>query len=303
MNFNYRYSLLWVVPCLLFSCKDDGNGDVPTPGSSSEKQQVIDQYNSVFKATEVTSFPWNGDAASCKPGTMDSDIQAKTLQRVNYFRGLAGLSTDITFRDDWNQKCMQAALMCHANNALNHTPPSSWSCYTEGGREAALKSNLSATPSTQAIISYMRDAGAGNIDVGHRRWILYSRGKTMGHGATSRYDALWVSGGSSMPSNMLDYIAWPPKYVPSPFVWPRWSFSVPLGNFANAKVKVTSNGSEIPATIISRAANFGDPTLVFEPQGIDATTDGKTYTVEVSGVMVGGETKSYTHTTTIVKVD
>ena len=295
--------LLLVCGLLTISgCKGDEESE-PTDERNFGKEKVLADYQSIYLATEMTVFPWNGSTSSCTAGSPDAESQQKTLQRINYFRELAGLPGDITFRDDWNQKCMEAALMCHANNQLNHFPPNTWNCYTADGNEAAGRSNLSSSPSTRAVVSYMQDRGAGNIDVGHRRWILFSRAKTMGHGATNRYDALWVSGGSTTPSNPPESIAWPPEIVPAPFVWDRWSLSVPGGDFANANVKLTSDGSPVSLNVVSRSANFGDPTIVFEPTGIDTQTDDKVYSVEVSNVMVGGVAKTFSYDVTIVLVD
>jgi len=59
----------------------------------------------------------------------------------------------------------------------------------------------------------MQDEGTWNYAVGHRRWILYSKLLTIGSGNTDTTNALWVVGdfASSYPSNMPEFIAWPPK--------------------------------------------------------------------------------------------
>jgi hypothetical protein len=99
-------------------------------------------------------------------------------------------------------------------------------------------------------------------------------------------------------------VAWPPKYAPAPFIWPRWSLSVPGGDFNNATVTLTSNGITIPVTIEHRNGSYGDPTIVFVPETIDKTTDGKKYLVEVKDVLLkSGESKSYSHEVTVVTVN
>ncbi|MFT5724007.1 MAG: hypothetical protein ACI9JN_001124 [Bacteroidia bacterium] len=304
MKKNISYGLVcFCIIVLISACKDDAASTSVDPEAQAI-EQVRAQYKSSFEATEVSSFNWNGSTTNCTAGVMDVDVQSKSLERINYFRVLAGLPGNIVFKEDWNQKCMEAALMCHANGQLNHAPPANWNCYTDDGKTAAGRSNLSSSPSTRAMVSYMRDAGGNNQAAGHRRWILYSRAKTMGHGATSKYDALWVIGGSEAPDKMPEYVAWPPKYAPAPFIWPRWTFSVPGGDFINSTVTVTSDGIDIPLTIEYRNGSFGDPTIVFVPQSIDNETDGKKYVVEVSNVLLNsGETKSYKHEVTVVTVN
>jgi uncharacterized protein YkwD len=283
------------------SCKDDSPPSVD-PGSSDEA--IREGYKNNITATHLVDFGWTGSTSTCTAGSISADAQAKTLQRINYFRDLAGLPSDITFNTVWNAQCHEAALMCHANSKLSHSPPSTWNCYSADGAAAAGRSNLSSSSSTNAMISYMRDHGSNNTAVGHRRYILSSRAKTMGHGATNRYDALWVIGGSENNPNPPEYIAWPPNVVPAPLVFPRWSFGIPDANFATSTVEMKEEGGlNVNVNVVSQSDNFGDPTIVFEPQGIDLTTNGKTYEVSVKGVVVGLDTKDFNYKVRIVTID
>ena len=138
---------------------------------------------------------WTGSTASCTAGTLSDQAHSKVLQRINYYRRLAGLADDIVLDTVKNTKSQQAALIMSANSNLSHNPPPTWRCYTAEGAEAAGKSNLGlGFHSTNAIDGYMEDFGTNNTAVGHRRWILYSRAKVMGHGSTSNSQALWVIG-------------------------------------------------------------------------------------------------------------
>lgn len=298
----YRSLLAFSLLLLFFSsCKDDNGLD--SDENLTDKERVLKLYNEEFLGTTTTDMGWTGSTGSCTPGSISAEAQNNTLKRINFFRKLAGLDANITFRTDWNNKCQEAALMCHANNQLNHFPPATWSCYTADGAEAAGRSNLSSSPATYAITSYMRDAGGGNKAVGHRRYILYSRAKTMGHGATDRYDALWVVGGAATPNNTREFIAWPPQVVPAPLVFPRWSMGAPGANFANATVTMTDEqGVIVPVDVVSKTDNFGDPTIVFEPDGIDLHTDDKKYKVKIEGATVAGVPKTFQYEVTIVMV-
>lgn len=302
-HMKHRNSLfiLILLTTILSACKDDSSPS-PNPGNSDE--QIRADYEANIVGTALSDLGWTGSTISCTAGKISDDAQSKTLQRINYVRLLAGLPGDISFNPEWNAKCQEAALMCYANGQLNHSPPSSWKCYTADGREGASRSNLSSASGPGAILSYMRDAGANNTSVGHRRYILSSRAKTMGHGSCSRYDALWVVGGSQTNPNPPEFIAWPPKNVPAPLVYPRWSCGFPGADVSSATVEVRDeSGALITAPIVSQNTSFADPTVVFEPQGIVLTENGKTYSVTIKNVIRGGESKDYSYDVRIVTID
>ena len=82
----------------------------------------------------------------------------------------------------------------------------------------------------------MADFGDSNLEVGHRRTILYPQTKLVGTGDVP-------GSGGFLPANTLQvfdsevwsarpevreergFVAWPPSgYVPAETVWTRWSF-------------------------------------------------------------------------------
>lgn len=199
--------------------------------------------------------------------------------------------------------------MMTSNGALNHTPPSTWKCYTAEGAAAAGASNLSSgSHSSGAITQFMQDFGSSNQAVGHRRWILFSKAIQMGHGSTNSNSALWVIGGAAPkpPDNMPAFISWPPaNFVPAPLVFPRWSFSIPGADFTYAKVeKKNPNGTAINLSIVHFNGNYGDKTIVWEPVGIKTTiTTDETYEVIVKDVKLSdGTSKTFQYKVTLLKV-
>lgn len=311
-------SLLLVLISLVFltySCKkeenpdDNNNDDQPDP-EAVERQRVLDEYNTYYLTTETSSSStaWTGSTATCDPGTIASDAVNKALVRINYFRRCVGLNDDITFDPVKNSKCQKGALMLHANNTLSHTPPTTWTCWTQDGSDACGSSNIAMGYSiSNAITGYINDAGSSNYKVGHRRWILYSKSKVMGIGHTSTYNALWVLGnsGNPLPSNLPAYIPWPPKgYVPAPLVFARWSFSKTTASFASANVSMTDgSGNPVTLNVISKTDNgYGDNTIVWEPQGINTgSSSDVTYYVTVSNVKVNGADSTYSYKVVIIK--
>jgi len=286
---------------------DDNNNTQPDP-EAIERQRVLTEYNTYYLGSEAASSGWTGTTATCTPGTISTDAINKALMRINYFRRCVGLNDDITFDPVKNGKCQQAALMLHANNSLSHTPPNTWTCWTQEGSDACGSSNIAMGYSISgSMTAYMNDVGSSNYKVGHRRWILYSRAKVMGIGHTSTYNALWVLGNSSnpLPENLPAYIPWPPKgYVPAPLVFARWSFSKRLADFSNASVSMTDGaGNPINLTVISKTDNgYGDNTIVWEPTGINTSSASDvSYNVTVSNVKISNVDSTYTYKVTIIK--
>lgn len=287
--------------------EDENNNNQPDP-EAVERARVLTEYNTYYVASEASSSGWTGTTTTCTPGTISQDAINKALMRVNYFRRCVGLNDDITFDATKNIKCQQAALMMDANDELSHTPPSTWTCWTQDGSTACGSSNIAMGYSiTGAITAYMRDNGSSNKPVGHRRWVLFSKAKVMGIGHTSTFNALWVMGNSSnpVPANLPTFIPWPPKgYVPAPLVFDRWSFSKRSADFTNTTVSMTdASGNAIPLTIISNTDNgYGDNTIVWEPTGINTTsTSDVSYNVTVGNVKVSNVDSTYTYKVTIIK--
>ncbi|MBC7261948.1 MAG: CAP domain-containing protein, partial [Chloroflexi bacterium] len=153
---------------------------------------------------EGTPTGWTGSHAACDAGGTSEAFRTAILQRINYFRAMAGVPADITFDEALNGKAQKAALMVSANGRLSHAPDASWRCYSLEGALGARSSNLYLeVHSCTAIDGYMQDAGSGNEHVPHRRWLLNPRTLTMGIGdippssGHPAANALWVFGAAS----------------------------------------------------------------------------------------------------------
>jgi uncharacterized protein YkwD len=262
---------------------------------------VINDYNNVYLTSTVSDaqLGWTGNLSSCNAGTISTLAQTNTLKRVNYFRKLAGL-TDVTFDPALHNRCQQGALMMAANNALSHTPPASWLCYSSDGASAAGSSNIAlGAHSATAVTLYMNDNGLASV--GHRRWILYSRASVFGHGSAMRSDVLQVFNTPTGPVNTKN-IAFPSAgYFPAPLVPVQWSFGKHNANFSNATVQMTGpTGSPISLTKSAVENGYGDNTVVWTPSGIVTNSAyDVNYTVQIGNVIVDGSPQTYTYTVTI----
>ena len=274
-----------------------------------DRQAVVGAYRAEFEREEP-DHGFTGDVATCDAGTTSQPFRDSIVQRVNWYRQMAGLDT-VTEKSEYSAAAQQAALMMAAQGRLSHYPGSDWACYTENGALGARSSNLGSTgEGTYGIDRYMRDQGANNVSVGHRRWILHPRMSQIGtgnipHDASSRStgNALYVVGANihgTRPDvrEPRGFVAWPPAgYVPSQTVWGRWSFQLGGANFDSAAVTVTDDYGLIPVEVIARKSGGGapEPSIVWAVHG-----DGNSqefprfpdqdycYTVTISNVTVAG---------------
>lgn len=267
-----------------------------------EREEIIADYHENYLGSQVSrsDLNWTGSTDSCQAGQISPQAFQNTLQRINYFRRLAGIPTEVVFDTTLNDKAQEAALMMKANNALDHHPPETWLCYTDVGAEAAGRSNLArGVHSANAISLYMRDPGVNNGAVGHRRWILYSRAHLFGMGSTDNTQALWVIAKKQTDPG-LDFIAYPPAgFCPKPLIYPRWSFSKPGAKFDSTKISMfDEKDAPVNLEILELKNGFGDNTIVWEPDYNNQHTFDAIdheYTVKISDVLVNGDMVNYVY--------
>jgi uncharacterized protein YkwD len=282
---------------------------------AGNREQVRLFYNSVFASSAGIASGWSGNVAGCNAGDTAAEYKAAILRRINWFRAMAGIPAAVQFDASFSQQAQQAALMMAANQQLSHTPPTNWLCYTTTGAAAAGKSNLTIGRTGPDAIgeSYMRDEGANNAAVGHRRWLLYPQTQFMGTGdvdSALATNALWVQDSNifgARPAVRDDFVAWPTKgYTPYTLVYPRWSFSYPGADFSTAVLTmVDANGATVATRRETPAAGFGENTLVWFPGNyVDGMSWAKpaadtAYQVTISNVKVGGAARSFTYNVTV----
>lgn len=284
----------------------------------SQREAVRLFYKTVFASSANVASGWSGSTTGCAAGDTSAAYKAATLRRVNWFRAMAGVPASVQLDATFNAKAQQAALMMAANNQLSHFPPASWACYTATGAEAAGKSNLALGRAGADSIAegYMRDSGANNAAVGHRRWLLYPQTQLMGVGdadGSVKANALWVFDANLFgprPAVRDDFVAWPPAgYVPHAAVYPRWSFSYPQADFSAAVVTMTQDGVPLATRTEPVSNGVGENTLVWFPGSyadgmIWARPAGDTvYRVTLSNVLVGGVARSFTYAVVVFDAD
>ncbi len=267
-------------------------------------------------ATEYQSVPpvlaWAGEIDACVEGTSPTAYRKATLDRVNYYRAMAGVPAVVTEDPALSAKAQEAALMMSAEGALTHHPAPSYACFTDVGQEAAGNSNLYlGRTGPVAIDGYIEDPGDHNTDVGHRNTILHPPTRAMGVGDVAASDdghaanALWVfdehvfdeTAATLRPEvrEQHRFVAWPPRgYVPGELVYPRWSVTMADVDFSRAQVSMWElvpgeRARPVELTVVNRSGAPGHvplPTFVWEPDlGLDGDPERDTsYFVSISGL-------------------
>ena len=283
-----------------------------------DRAAVVAAYRAEFERTEPDAG-FTGDVEACVAGTTSQAFRDSELQRVNWFRRMAGLGV-VTEDASYTADAQQAALMMVAKSDLSHFPDPAWPCYTAQGARGAGRSNLAlGRTGVYAIGAYMRDDGYHNTPVGHRRWILSPYVQAMGMGDAigpdtsddysgwRRYaNALYVVGDLDGAADRLrearEFVAWPPSgYVPAAAVWQRWSFArFDSVDFSAASVTVTNDMGAVPVEIVNRNegtgfGGAGSRALVWRLTGLnegenmpEPTGGDECYSVTIGGVRVGG---------------
>ena len=270
---------------------DAAGPDVPEPPQTFDRSDPVDVCDRwTLDRGDLREGAWSGDVETCNAGELESVGRENTLRQVNLLRWLAGLNDDIDTSDGRDASAQECALMSHANDALNHGPPPSWTCYSSDGAGAAGMSNLSPTPAVEAIGLYMDDPG-NSTTLGHRRWILSDSLGPIGIGSTDRYSCLHVISGSG--TQRSEWTAWP---APGPFPigamrmsWSSvdengWSIQSDTIGLGSAEVTVLEDGVERPVRVTNLEAGYGSTSAIsFAPDGWQSRA-GSTYTVQVDRV-------------------
>ena len=263
-----------------------GSPGACTPVESEPTTRSADEVCEVWRAGNTrgaSGSGWTEGASACEVGTLDPAAIADTIRMVNTYRWLSGLPP---VEDDpsWFDRGMECALMMTRNNTLNHTPPSSWTCYTSGGADMAGSSNLSLgyADGPAGVTGQMWDRSTPSL--GHRRWILSPDLGRDGVGVAGRALCLRVFDGSGSTSRT--WTAYPnPGFAPLDNAGYAWSIQLQGASFAGASVSVTRQGDAASLSVTSAVPGGGYgrwPAISFTPSGWTPSA-GETYEVSLAG--------------------
>jgi hypothetical protein len=288
------------------------------------KQELIRLYKTYYSGSAVDSINWSSKG-QCDPGSIPNDIYAKVENRINFFR-LVNRLPAIKIVADKKEEAQAAAFMMQENKSLNHSPPATWKCYSEKGRNGALYSclgifNFKTIKSESFITDYIRDAGELNSSIGHRRWLLSSEAKKFSYGATKKTDAIYCTPEITTDTVKTAFIAYPwSGYVPCNLIFPKWSFAIPAihkVDFSKMTLSLkNSDGTPIPFTLLPRNDNYPDHTIVWKMPGLFSTEEentfqnklkekgfvGKEITVKIENVKVDNKNANYEYKVKIIEL-
>lgn len=266
---------------------EDGAGGCRAADPSEPSTRTTADMCAIWSEAHRTTATrqWNEGSSMCDGGTMTAEATADTIRRIIGFRALVGLGPVVEIVDQRAQQQACAVLM-YRNHSLNHSPPSSWTCYTSAGAAGAGSSNLALGTSTSAdtIDLYVDDGGVDSL--GHRRWVLNGALGRVGIGFAGNAGCLSVFDSSG--STARSWIAWPPP-GPAPIAATRawWSFQL-MTRSGTASANVTMirvrDGMDVTGTIHRPAEGYGGATIAWAP------TDravGERYRVTVTGTPLG----------------
>jgi hypothetical protein len=261
--------------------------------------------------------------SSCQSGITSDAARAVALAQINRLRALSGLPA-VQYDSTSDIETADAALMMTANNALSHTPPDTWFCWTEEGFAGAGASNLHRGWSTdlklpdplEAVNAFLIDFDVESL--GHRRWILdpfltrisysasHGKSKVPSSYPYVRSMVLKVIYPNPKPVQLAEeFVAYPYGDYPSSLVAKDWYFSFSMvanavSKWENEKVgltaaKVTVQGpgqSQLQVhSLQSSNEFFGLPNhLQWKVNGLQ---DNVSYKVSITGLKYGGKSHSY----------
>lgn len=247
---------------------------------TQDRDSVIAAYIEAF-GRGTPELTWTGAHGRCEPGDSSDDLRRVTLERVAYYRAMAGVPAPVVEDPEHSRLAQAAALMMSAEGSLTHHPEPGYACFSTDGQQAAANSNLYlGRTGPQAIDGYIEDPGDRNRDVGHRSTILHPPTRAMGVGHVAAAEdnhaanVLWVFDDRVFAEDIRTrepdgFVAWPPRgFVPAPIIYPRWSFALAEADFDNARVTMKVNGSAIELDVVTRQSKVGEvpsSIVVWEP--------------------------------------
>lgn len=181
------------------------------------------------------------------------------LLRLNGYRYLCGLDSEVVLKDEYNQTCKFGAYLCSVIGHIEHTPPKPAGMddlVFKRGYEGTSHSNLfwSSGPDglTNSVNGYMDDSDASNVGrVGHRRWCLHPTLGATGFGQVRGYSAMWSMDASNSAGKGEHIICFPAAGFYPLAYWlgnAAWSISLDPGRFQvedNPGIKVYLLGGTI----------------------------------------------------------
>ncbi len=276
---------LAVVPSLC------GGETDPGPFDPYNRESARAWFNHWWPKTYGEPMGFTGDPNTGAPGTTALAYQQQLVLRLNMFRRWVG-AAPVVLDPDASAKAQAAAVLCAANDALSHNPPTTWRFYSATAAQGAAASQLAGENSSSSILAFVDDLGATSTVVPHRAALLEPSLTSVGVGSSlSRgTGALLIRGVTALLTVGLasqdqarrfngdsPIVLWPRGHVPYYLIPSRWSAGISDAatqgtlDFSGASVTVTRDGRAL-ATKAWRTN--GGASIVFTVDGTDSGVTG-----------------------------
>ena len=312
---------------------------------TSQRNEVISFYQAVYMASEGywDRINWTGvynSTAAGAEGTVSAAFVADVERRVNYFRAMCGVKANVQVNSGAavriqagdphvppattlkSEAAQRSALMIVRSGSLSHNPPPSTTAWTTAAWNGNRNGNLAlGYYGPGAVDAYFKEDTAGvsgwNVDVGHRRWLLFQWSTDFATGDTP---GSYAGGVARAPSNSLYVVpqlaefdtslgtmfeVYPPAgYFPAPLNSPFWSLSYPGADFSTATVTLRDAAMAVePVTIVSRLVGLGNNSIVWqvpEEASVESVGADLTWNVTVSGIQGVGVPTEHSYQVTFI---
>ena len=285
----------------------------PPAVNLQSRDEVLAYYHGAFGMMAKWWANWsNGNLDTCVRGTTSRGFQESVVARANWWRGMAGRPTNLSFKLDAEQSrlAQEGAMMLNAAHVFMHDPAPTIKCYSRDG-DIGADGNLDGNndPDASATDGMIQDGGDTNVDAGHRAGTLYIDQRIHGVGSTGTgpVGGILASNATKQSLKIFNNIGIP---LPAPVAFPaagftllnvlpntgRWEYMDPrYMSSARATVTMTKNGAPLPVTVGYRTGQeeYNYPRLVWDLPLLEARNaytqlnSGEAdvvYTVTVSGL-------------------
>lgn len=219
--------------------------------------------------------------APYEAGKLSESTQTSAINMINQMRYIAGVSSNITLDEGYNEKCQAGSLVNAVNNDLSHTPekPADMSDELYSlGYSGTNSSNIASgyTGLSRAVVyGWMADEDESNIPyLGHRNWLLNPKMGKTGLGAVGKYSSMYSIDYSG--SGTQSGVVWPAQTMPLEYFKTNYPWSFNLYGSALAKNRVSVS---LVREADSRTWNFSSGSadgyfginagcVIFRPDGI-----------------------------------
>ena len=231
-------AVLSLIPTAAFAAQPETEG----LGVASHTVDEIRAFVAVHPASLDDPVTYKVKPSTSEPyaaGILSDETNTSALNMVNQVRYIAGLQS-VTLDDGCSEKASASTLVLRFFKVLSHyfnrpeeLKDAAYNDLYRAASAGARNSNLGSgfKNLNKAIINgWCADNGAGNLELGHRRWLLNPKMGKTGFGFTNGYAAMYVCGGGGSGNEEHD-VAWPAQVTPVEYFSKSDSWSLSLGSW------------------------------------------------------------------------